>query len=82
MTECRHTHLVLLPQSRKRLRCRRCHLTLTPEELGGDYCPECFETSGARHNDFEVLEWLEEARYRCEQCGALIEYRAYPINRL
>ncbi len=75
MTECRHTQLVLLPQNRKRLRCRRCHLTLTAEELGGDYCPECFETSGARHADFEVLESLEEVRYRCEQCGAIIEYR-------
>jgi predicted RNA-binding Zn-ribbon protein involved in translation (DUF1610 family) len=77
MNECRHHQLVLLPQNHKRLRCRRCHLTLTAEELGSDYCPECFETSGIRHDDFEALEWTEEARYRCEQCGAAIEYRPH-----
>jgi hypothetical protein len=76
MTACRHTQLVLLPQTRKRLRCRRCYLTLSAEELGGDHCPECFATSGVRHTDFELLEGLEEVRYRCEQCGAIIEYRA------
>lgn len=76
MSDCRHMHLLLLPENPGRLRCRRCHLTLTAEELQGGHCPECFETTGQRHYDFEPIETMEETRYRCEQCGALIQYRA------
>lgn len=57
------------------MRCRHCHLTLTANELRGDYCPECFETSGKKQYDFEAIESLEDTKYRCEQCGAIIEYR-------
>ncbi len=77
MAACRHTHLELLPPSGQRLRCRHCHLTLTAEELGGGHCPECFEALGVRHYDFETLQGQEEVRYRCEQCGAVIDYRPY-----
>jgi hypothetical protein len=75
MTECRHTHLTLLPQGPQRLRCRRCHLTLSPEELNGGDCPECLATSGVRQSDFETLECPQEVRYRCDECGAIIAYR-------
>lgn len=76
MSDCPHTHLVLLPESRKRLRCRHCHLTLAAEELQGGYCPECFDTSGERRYDFEAVETAEDTRYRCEGCGVIIEYHA------
>ncbi|MDA8139163.1 MAG: hypothetical protein M0036_10980 [Desulfobacteraceae bacterium] len=75
MSDCRHTQLVLLPMNQPRLRCRRCHLTLRAEELQGGYCPECFQAKGERHYDFETVATNEEVKYRCEQCGAIIEYR-------
>lgn len=76
MPPCRHTHLILLPESGQRLRCRRCHLTLSAEELQDGFCPECYESSGRRHYDFEPVESTQETRYRCEQCGILIQYRS------
>jgi DNA-directed RNA polymerase subunit RPC12/RpoP len=75
MTLCNHTTLVLLPEKKKRVRCRHCHLILDGEELGDGYCPECFETSGKKHYDFEEMEPERGgvARYRCEECGAIVE---------
>ena len=74
MSKCKHHNLVLLPTASKRLRCRRCHLTIKTEELEVNYCPECFESSGRRHYDFETVESEESTRYRCEECHAVIEY--------
>ena len=74
MTSCRHHNLVLLPQKENRLRCRHCHLTIKAKELEENYCPECFETHGARRYDFEEVEERETevVRYSCEKCGAII----------
>lgn len=74
MTSCKHSSLELLPERRSGLRCRHCHLTISAEELGYGYCPECFDHSGARRYDFELLEnnGREIVRYRCEECGAII----------
>ncbi len=76
MTLCKHSHLVLLPEAPRRLRCRRCHLTIKAEELDQKYCPECFESSGKRYEDFEIVESEAGTRYRCEECHAVIEYIA------
>lgn len=77
MSDCRHASLELLPERKQTLRCRRCHLTLAAEELGDGYCPECFDRSGDKNDDFETLTPTAEtaARYRCEECGALIDAR-------
>ncbi|MBI2999797.1 MAG: hypothetical protein HYY46_15315 [Deltaproteobacteria bacterium] len=74
MTSCNHTSLELLPEKKTTLRCRHCHLTITGEELGDGFCPECFETSGSKRYEFEEMETPESgiARYRCEDCGAII----------
>ncbi len=75
MTSCRHMNLVLLPNEKNRLRCRHCHLTISADELQGSYCPECYEASGRKLYDFEEIEAgeQEKTRYRCEQCGVVIE---------
>ena len=75
MTSCVHHNLVLLPVKGTRLRCRHCHLTIDPEELGDNHCPECYEVHGEKRNDFEAVEEVEKtiARYRCEDCGVMIE---------
>ena len=74
MTVCKHRNLVLLPAKQKRLRCRHCHLTITPEELDGGYCPECYEVSGIRRDDFEEIEDKTQGavQSRCEDCGVLV----------
>ena len=56
------------------MRCKRCHLTMSADELGDGYCPECFETTGAKHYDFESLSNTggNVVRYRCEECGVII----------
>lgn len=79
MDECYHKNLVLIKETTERLRCSHCHLTLTPEELGDSYCPECYETTGKKHYQFEkvVSEQKEGSRYRCEDCGLLIEVPEY-----
>lgn len=64
-----------MPEQGRRMRCRRCHLTIDADELEGGYCPECYEVDGVRHTDFEVLESPQRTRYRCEQCGAVIDYQ-------
>jgi len=50
-------------------------LTLSGEELGDGFCPECFDTSGSKRYEFEELAAMETnvARYRCEECGAIIK---------
>ncbi len=74
MNACDHRNLVLLPDRARRLRCRHCHLTIRPDELENGYCPECFETSGEKHADFEPLADSTGTRYQCETCGAIIDY--------
>jgi hypothetical protein len=76
LKSCKHHHLVLLPETSKRLRCRHCHLTIKAQELNLKYCPECFENSGKRRADFEKIETGTNIRYRCEDCHAIIEYLA------
>jgi len=77
MTTCTHRQLVLLPEQHDRLRCRHCHLTITANDLTAGYCPECFETSHTKRYDFEeiVTSATGKARYRCEECGVIIESR-------
>ena len=74
MNACNHSTLELLPEKEKRVRCRCCHLTLPRKELEGGYCPECYETSGAKHYTFDEIDDPKESvsRYRCEQCGAIV----------
>ncbi len=73
MTTCRHANLLLLAENKNRLRCTHCHLTIKAEEIGGDYCPECYESQGKRRYDFEEVKNEGAVRYRCEECGAMIE---------
>ncbi len=76
MSSCRHLHLVLLPRPAKKLRCRHCHLTITAGELDGGYCPECFDALGRKNFDFEEVDAPAEdqkTRYRCEDCGVIID---------
>jgi hypothetical protein len=75
MTACTHYTLVLLPQKKSRLQCRHCHLTITPAELREGYCPECYEVHGDRRYDFDEIdaEASGPAKYRCEECGVIIE---------
>jgi len=76
MTSCNHRHLVLLPNKSPRLRCRHCRLTITSDELGNGCCPECYETDGKKRYEFEEIPAEKTiTRYRCEDCGTIIEYR-------
>jgi hypothetical protein len=77
MSKCTHKTLTLLKERSDRLRCRKCHLVISAEELGGGCCPECYAVSGERHYDFEELSPSdpEVTKYRCDQCGALIEWK-------
>jgi len=75
MDMCNHTSLVLLSGEKEKLRCRHCHLTIEKIELGSGYCPECFETVGKKHYDFEPMAVSTQSvtRYRCEGCGVIID---------
>lgn len=75
MSECRHKNLVLLRESSNKRRCKTCHLTIDAEELGEGYCPECYETSGKKHYDFEDVKQVASdiSRYRCEDCGIVFD---------
>jgi len=77
MNTCRHLQLVLLPAQKNRLRCRHCHLTIDADELTSRYCPECFENSRKKRYDFDDVAAVTDdiARYRCEDCGVMIEAR-------
>ncbi|NOY39333.1 MAG: hypothetical protein GXO95_03660 [Nitrospirae bacterium] len=50
-------------------------MTIKADELGGGYCPECYEINGSKRVDFEEVtaEETGRARYRCEDCGLVIE---------
>ncbi|HYD50005.1 MAG TPA: hypothetical protein VEB21_16730 [Terriglobales bacterium] len=70
--ECPHATLVLLAPSPKK-RCIRCHLTLSVDELGEGPCPECLESHGTRHTEFEdVADAGAAASYVCDDCGVPI----------
>nr|CBX27545.1 unknown protein [uncultured Desulfobacterium sp.] len=75
MDNCKHKHLVLLPQQSSRLRCVHCHLTIKADELEDGYCPECFEAKKQKYYDFEEVKSSHNAAtiYRCESCGIMIE---------
>ena len=75
MDGCKHLKLVLIKPETDKLRCRRCNLTISRKELDGDFCPECLEVRGERHDDFEEISPDEATGtyYRCETCGAVIE---------
>jgi len=77
MTSCSHSTLELLAERKKTLRCRHCHLTIAEEEVGDGFCPECFADSGSKRYDFEEMAAGAGivARYRCEECGAIIKSR-------
>ncbi len=74
MSACRHSSLELLPERKSTMRCKRCHLTMSADDLGDGYCPECFDSTGVKHYDFESLSsgGANVVRYRCEECGAII----------
>jgi hypothetical protein len=75
MSRCSHATLELLPSRKKTLRCRHCYLTIDGDELGDSCCPECLERSGTRRYEFEEVQTGNGGivRYRCEDCGAIIE---------
>jgi len=77
MTACNHRQLVLVRDTYTRVRCRHCHLTIKAEDLPSGYCPECFETSHTKRYDFEDVVTVDpgRVRYRCEECGGMIETR-------
>lgn len=74
MTACKHSTLELIPERKSTVRCKRCHLTMSADDLGDGYCPECFDSTGVKHYDFESLSTAgaNVVRYRCEECGAII----------
>ncbi len=73
MPSCPHNNLLLIAAPAPRLRCRHCHLTIREDELEGGWCPECYEVSGKRRADFEILAGKDGGiRYRCEDCGIVI----------
>jgi len=75
-SDCNHQTITLIKSNaQNRLRCRHCHLTITSEELGNNYCPECFESTGKKHYDFDEIQEpeIQKTRYRCESCGVIIE---------
>ncbi len=75
MNDCFHKNLVLISEIPDRLRCSHCHLTISSEELGDSCCPECYESTGKKHYEFERVSnnQKEITRYRCEDCGTIIE---------
>jgi predicted RNA-binding Zn-ribbon protein involved in translation (DUF1610 family) len=77
MNSCKHNNLMLLHKRDNKLRCHHCHLTIKANELINRYCPECFEASGKKRYDFEEVKDVqtEMARYRCEDCGIMIDYK-------
>ena len=76
MARCTHKKLELIQPAKERVRCTHCHLVISREELAQGYCPECREVRGVSHYEFEEVKEKEEAkvRYRCEDCGAIIEW--------
>ena len=77
MSSCSHKTLILLAEKGEKLRCTKCHLVLSADELKGGFCPECYEVSGVKCRDFEPVVSREDevTRYRCEDCGIMIEWK-------
>ena len=77
MPQCSHKTLTLLKERRDRLRCKKCHLIISADELGSRCCPECYAVNGERRYDFEEIapKGDELTRYRCDECGAVIEWK-------
>lgn len=73
MTACRHDVLALLAQPAARVQCTHCKLTISSEELGGGRCPECYESAGKAHYDFEPVDTPQLTRYRCTQCDLVVK---------
>jgi len=75
MTDCLHKNLTLIIERSDKLRCKTCHLTITSQELGENYCPECYESTGKKQYDFEKLALKPSniSQYRCEDCNATIK---------
>ena len=72
---CPHTNLTVLGEPVRKMRCRHCDLTIDADELADSYCPECYEATGDKKFDFEaVAAEQKDTRYRCEDCGMMIEY--------
>jgi predicted RNA-binding Zn-ribbon protein involved in translation (DUF1610 family) len=76
VASCRHKKLALIQPSKGKVRCTNCHLVIAKEELVHGYCPECHEVRGVSHYEFEEVKEKQEAkvRYRCEDCGTIIEW--------
>jgi Zn finger protein HypA/HybF involved in hydrogenase expression len=77
MSSCTHKTLVLLRETGGKVRCRKCHLVISADELNGGFCPECYEARREKSYDFEpvAIEKDDVTRYRCEECGAMIEWK-------
>jgi hypothetical protein len=76
MSSCTHKTLVLIGKTGGKVRCRKCHLQISAAELGRGFCPECFEARREKCYDFDpVVEDDDVTRYRCEGCGAMIEWK-------
>jgi uncharacterized Zn finger protein len=39
-----------------------------------DYCPECFENGGQKHDAFDEIPMTgrDATHYRCEDCGSVL----------
>ncbi len=74
MEDCPHTNLVVLNAAQQKLRCRHCHLKIAAADMQDEFCPECYEATGYKKYDFDVVEsnGLTSVRYRCEDCGIII----------
>ncbi len=82
MSLCKHKTLVLLSGKDDKLRCRSCHLTISSDELGGGFCPECYEVNRVKCYDFEELISEDDGgvSYGCEECGVIIKYKDRETN--
>lgn len=76
MAGCRHEKLELIQPPKERVRCTYCHLVISREELVHGCCPECHEVRGVPHYECEEVKEKHQpkVRYRCEDCGAIIEW--------
>jgi transposase-like protein len=46
---------------------------MSADDLGDGYCPECFDSTGVKRYDFELISsGATVTRYRCEECGVII----------
>ena len=76
MPQCSHRKLTLLAPKAGKLLCAKCHLLISSDELKGGYCPECYAVRGEKQYEFEEIapDRSDVARYRCDECGAVIEW--------